>query len=128
DQGGPTTALSRASDGTGIRVTAEARGIKLSVDGKDVGPLPQELKDLSPGDHLVHLDGGERYESFEKHVEVEADQMQTIEPKLRVKKGLATIKLGDNADDAKVLLVSGSERRPLPSLPIAVDISVDKPY
>ncbi|MET0795606.1 MAG: PEGA domain-containing protein, partial [Polyangiaceae bacterium] len=43
-------------------------------------------------------------------------------------KGLATIKLGDNADDAKVLLVSGSERRPLPQLPITVDISVDKPY
>jgi serine/threonine-protein kinase len=120
--------LTRASDGTGIRVTAEGRGIKLSVDGKDVGPLPQELKDLSPGDHLVHLDGGDRYESFEKHVTVDADQMQTIEPKLRVKKGLATIKLGDNAEDAKVLLVSGSERRPLPSLPITVDISVDKPY
>ncbi|MEO8900226.1 MAG: carboxypeptidase regulatory-like domain-containing protein [Polyangiaceae bacterium] len=128
DEAVQNIALSRASDGTGIRVTAEGRGIKLSVDGKDVGPLPQELKDLAPGDHLVHLDGGERYETFEKHVTVEADQMQTIEPKLRVKKGLATIKLGDNADGAKVLLVSGSERRPLPALPITVDISVDKPY
>jgi hypothetical protein len=128
DEAVQNISLTRASDGTGIRVTAEGRGIKLSVDGKDIGPLPQELKDLSPGDHLVHLDGGDRYESFEKHVNVEADQMQTIEPKLRVKKGLATIKLGDNADGAKVLLVSGSERRPLPQLPITVDISVDKPY
>ncbi|MES1175038.1 MAG: PEGA domain-containing protein [Myxococcales bacterium] len=128
DEAVQNIALTRASDGTGIRVTAEGRGIKLSVDGKEVGPLPQELKDLSPGDHLVHLDGGERYESFEKHITVEADQMQTVEPKLRVKKGLATIKLGDNADGAKVLLVSGSERRPLPQLPITVDISVDKPY
>jgi len=128
DEAVQNVALTRASDGTGIRVTAEGRGIKLAVDGKDVGPLPQELKDLSPGDHLVRLEGGERYESFEKHVTVEADQMQTIEPKLRVKKGLATIKLGDNADGAKVLLVSGTERRPLPQLPITVDISVDKPY
>jgi serine/threonine-protein kinase len=128
DEAVQNISLTRASEGTGIRVTAEGRGIKLSVDGKDIGPLPQELKDLSPGDHLVHLDGGDRYESFEKHVTVEADQMQTIEPKLRVKKGLATIKLGDNADGAKVLLVSGSERRPLPQLPITVDISVDKPY
>jgi hypothetical protein len=128
DEAVQNISLTRASDGTGIRVTAEGRGIKLSVDGKEVGPLPQELKELSPGDHLVHLDGGERYESFEKHVTVETDQMQTIEPKLRVKKGLATIKLGDNADGAKVLLVSGSERRPLPTLPITVDISVDKPY
>lgn len=128
DEAVQNISLTRASEGTGFRVAAEGRGIKLSVDGKDVGPLPQELKDLAPGDHLVHLDGGDRYESFEKHVTVEADQMQTIEPKLRVKKGLATIKLGDNADGAKVLLVSGSERRPLPQLPITVDISVDKPY
>ncbi len=128
DEAVQNIALTRASDGTGIRVAAEGRGIKLSVDGKEVGPLPQELKDLAPGDHLVHLDGGERYESFEKHITVDADQMQTVEPKLRVKKGLATIKLGDNADGAKVLLVSGTERRPLPQLPITVDISVDKPY
>jgi len=128
DEAVQNIALTRASEGTGMRVTAEGRGIKLSVDGKELGPLPQELKDLSPGDHLVHLDGGERYDSFEKRVTVEADQMQTIEPKLRVKKGLATIKLGDNAEGAKVLLVSGSERRPITQLPITVDISVEKPY
>ena len=128
DEAVQNIALTRASEGTGIRVTAEGRGIKLSVDGKEVGPLPQELKELSPGDHLVHLDGGERYESFEKHIMVDADQMQTLEPKLRVKKGLATIKLGDNAEGAKVLLVSGAERRPIQSLPITVDISVEKPY
>ena len=128
DEAVQNIALTRASEGTGIRVTAEGRGIKLSVDGKEVGPLPQELKELSPGDHLVHLDGGERYDSFEKHIMVDADQMQTIDPKLRVKKGLATIKLGDNAEGAKVLLVSGSERRPIQQLPITVDISVEKPY
>jgi serine/threonine-protein kinase len=128
DEAVQNIALTRASEGTGIRVTAEGRGVKLSVDGKEIGPLPQELKELSPGDHVVHLDGGERYESFEKHVNVEADQMQTVDPKLRVKKGLATIKLGDNAEGAKVLLVSGAERRPIKDLPITVDISVDKPY
>lgn len=128
DEAVQNIALTRASEGTGIRVTAEGRGIKLSVDGKEVGPLPQELKELSPGDHLVHLDGGERYEPFEKHIMVEADQMQNLEPKLRVKKGLATIKLGDNAEGAKVLLVSGAERRPIQQLPITVDISVEKPY
>src|SRR6478609_788338 len=128
DEAVQNIAHTRASEGTGIRVAVEGRGIKLSVDGKELGPLPQELKDLSPGDHLVHLDGGERYESFEKHIMVEADQMQNLEPKLRVKKGLATIKLGDNAEGAKVLLVSGQERRPIAQLPITVDISVEKPY
>ena len=120
--------LARGSEGSGLKVIAEGAGLKLSVDGKDYGPLPQELKDLSPGDHTVKIDGGERYESVEKHVTVEADKLTTLEPKLKVKKGLATIKAGTNADGAKVLLVSGSERRPVPSLPLRVDITSDKPY
>ncbi len=120
--------LARGSDGSGLKVVAEGAGLKLSVDGKDYGPLPQEIKDLSPGEHTIKIDGGERYESMEKRVTVEADKLLTLEPKLKVKKGLATIKAGSNADGAKVLLVSGTERRPVPSLPLRVDITSEKPY
>lgn len=120
--------LARGSEGSGLKVTAEGAGLRLSVDGKDYGPLPQEIKDLSPGEHTVKIDGGERYESMEKKVTIEADKLLSMEPKLKVKKGLATIKAGSNADGAKVLLVSGSERRPVPSLPLRVDITSDKPY
>jgi serine/threonine-protein kinase len=120
--------LARGSEGSGLKVIAEGAGLKLSVDGKDYGPLPQEIKDLSPGEHTVKIDGGERYESLEKKISVEVDKLTTLEPKLKVKKGLATIKAGSNADGAKVLLVSGSERRPVPSLPLRVDITSDKPY
>jgi len=120
--------LARGSEGSGLKVVAEGAGLKLSVDGKDYGPLPQELKDLSPGEHSIRIDGGERYESMERKVTVEPDKLTTLEPKLKVKKGLATIKAGSNADGAKVLLVSGSERRPVPSLPLRVDITSEKPY
>jgi serine/threonine-protein kinase len=120
--------LAKGDGGSGLKVIAEGAGLKLSIDGKDYGPLPQEIKDLSPGEHSVKIDGGERYESMEKKVTVEADKLTTLEPKLKVKKGLATIKAGSNADGAKVLLVSGNERRPVPSLPLRVDITSDKPY
>ncbi|RYZ02896.1 MAG: PEGA domain-containing protein [Myxococcales bacterium] len=120
--------LARGSEGSGLKVVAEGAGLRLSVDGKDYGPLPQEIKDLSPGEHTVKIDGGERYETMEKKVVIEADKLFSMEPKLKVKKGLATIKAGSNADGAKVLLVSGSERRPVPSLPLRVDITSDKPY
>jgi hypothetical protein len=120
--------LTRGSEGSGLKVFAEGAGLKLSVDGKDYGPLPQEIKDLAPGEHSIKIDGGERYESEERRVVVETDKVNTIEPKLKVKKGLATIKAGSNADGAKVLLVSGSERRPVPALPLRVDITSDKPY
>ncbi len=120
--------LVRASEGTGIRVTAETSGaVKLFVDGKEIGPLPQELKDMTPGEHVIKV-AGDRYEPWEKRVNVEADQLQTLEPKLKVVKGLATIKLGSDAAGARVLLVSGGERRPIPKLPIKVDITTDKPW
>jgi serine/threonine-protein kinase len=120
--------LAKGDGGSGLKVVAEGAGLKLTVDGKDYGPLPQEIKDLSPGEHTVKIDGGERYDSMEKKVTVEADKLTTLEPKLKVKKGLATIKAGANSEGAKVLLVSGSERRPVPSLPLRVDITSDKPY
>jgi hypothetical protein len=128
DEAVHNVSLQRASDGTGLKVVAEGRGLKLTVDGKEIGPLPQELRELSVGDHKIRVDGSDRYEPFEKDVTVEADKMLNLEPKLKVKKGLATIKLGSNAEGAKVLLVTGNERRPLPTLPITVDIPTEKPY
>jgi serine/threonine-protein kinase len=128
DESALNVALTRGSGGSGLSVRSDSRGLKLIVDGKDIGPLPQELPDLAPGDHQVKIDGGDRYETFEKTVTISADQMLTLEPKLKVKKGLATIKPGLNADGARVVLVSGSERRPVPSLPLAVDIPQDKTY
>ena len=83
---------------------------------------------MTPGEHAVRIEGGERYEPWEKTIAVEADKMLTLEPKMKVIKGLATIKAGQNAQGARVLLVSGRERRPIPSLPIKIDIATSKPY
>jgi serine/threonine-protein kinase len=109
--------------GTGIKVIGEGTGLKLYVDGREVGPLPQEIKDMEPGEHVVRVAGSDRFEPFEKRITVEPEQMQTIGPlKLRVVKGLATIQPGANADGARVILISGSDRRTLPKLPITLDI------
>jgi serine/threonine-protein kinase len=120
--------LARASEGTGIKVLAEGSGLKLAVDGKDIGPLPQDLKDMAAGEHTIKIFGSDRYEAYEKKVTVEPEKLLEIDPKLKVIKGLATIKEGKDAEGARVLLVSGSERRPLPRLPIKIDIPTDKPY
>lgn len=120
--------LSRASEGTGVKVSADTIGsVKLYVDGKEIGPLPQELRDMTPGEHVIKI-AGDRYEAWEKRIAVEEGQVQSIEPKLKVVKGLATIKAGTGADNARVLLVSGNERRPIPKLPIKIDITTDKPW
>ena len=84
---------------------------------------------MTPGDHVIRVGGNDRYAPHEEHVLVEADKLRTIGPlRLKVVKGLAMIEPGANAEGAKVLLVSGSERRPIPKLPIKLDIRTDKPY
>lgn len=120
--------LARPSEGTGIKVTTEGRGLKLLIDGKEIGPLPQEIRDMTPGEHTVRIEGGERYEPFEKTLTVEADKLLNLEPKLKVKKGLATIKLGENAAGADVTLVSGDERRPIPRFPLAIELETSGAY
>jgi hypothetical protein len=120
--------LATPSSGTGIKVSAEGRGLKLIIDGKEIGPLPQEDRTMRPGLHKIRIEGGERYEAFEKEVTIEPEQMLTLEPKLKVKKGLATIKLGSNAEGARVTLVEGDQRRPIPRFPIAVELEAEKSY
>jgi hypothetical protein len=115
--------------GTGIKVIAEGSGLKLYVDGKEIGPLPQELKDMEPGDHVIKVAGNDRFEPFETSVNVVPEQMQTIGPlKLKVVRGLASIVPGEGAEGARVLLVSGSDRRTLPKLPINLDIPTNRPH
>jgi serine/threonine-protein kinase len=121
--------LSAAGEGTGIKVNAEGAGLKLFVDGKEIGPLPQELKDLTPGDHQLKLESNGRFETYEEKVTVVADQMKIVGPlKLKVLRGTANIEAGTNADGAKVLLVTGSEKRQIPKLPYKVDIDTAKGY
>jgi hypothetical protein len=113
--------------GTGIRVGGTQPGVKLYVDDRESGPLPQELKDLTPGDHVIKVAGSERYQPLEKHVSVERQKVQDLGTvTLKVLKGKATISLG--TPGARVFLVSGSDRRELPMLPISVDIDTTKTW
>src|SRR4029079_17018212 len=81
------------------------------------------------GEHVIRVAGSDRFEPFEKRIAVEPEKMETIGPlKLRVVKGLATIVPGANADGARVILISGSDRRTLPKLPITLDIPTSQPH
>jgi serine/threonine-protein kinase len=113
--------------GTGIKVSGSQPGVKLYVDGKEIGPLPQELRDLTPGDHKIRLAGTDRYAPFEKNVIVAEDEVHDLgDQTLKVVKGKATITLGTTG--AKVSIVSGTDRREFPTLPIAVDLDTTKPW
>lgn len=121
--------LSPASGGTGLKVTSEGSGQKLWVDGKEVGLLPQEIKDVTPGEHSIKVGGNDRYETYEEKVTVTSDDQKAVGPlKLKVLRGLANIEAGSNAEGAKIILVSGSEKRAITKLPTHIDIMTEKEW
>jgi serine/threonine protein kinase len=113
--------------GTGIKVAGNQLGVKLYVDGKEIGPLPQELHNLTPGDHKIRLAGTDRYAPIEKSIILGQDEVQDLgDQTLKVVKGKATIEL--DTPGAKVSIVSGTDRREFPTLPIAVDLDTSKSW
>jgi serine/threonine-protein kinase len=115
--------------GTGIKVFGEGSGLTLLVDGKEFGPLPQELREMEPGEHVIQVAGGSRYEVFTQRIIVDPDRMTPIGPvRLKVTKGLATIRAGNNAQEAEVTLKVGDSRRVLPALPVRLEVETDRPH
>ncbi len=115
--------------GTGIKVFGEGSGLNLLVDGKEFGPLPQELREMEPGEHVIQVAGGARYEVFTQRIIVDPDRMTPIGPiRLKVTKGLATIRAGHGAEEAEVTLKVGDSRRVLPALPVRLEVETDRPH
>ncbi len=108
--------------GTGFKVTGTQPGVKLSIDGKEIGALPQELHDLQPGDYNLKFTGSDRYAPLDKKVTVSKGDLSDLGTiTLKVVKGKATVTLG--TDGAKVSMVSSKgDRRDLPRLPISLEI------
>ncbi|MDP9001874.1 MAG: hypothetical protein M3O46_17375, partial [Myxococcota bacterium] len=102
-------------------------GVKLYVDDKEIGPLPQDYRDVTPGDHVVKIVGSERYQPLERRVTIEKDHLEDLGSVThKVLKGKATISL--STPGARVFLVAGADRRELPMLPISVDIDTGKTW
>ena len=105
---------------TGLRASGSPT-VKLALDGKEIGPLPQEVKDVSPGEHKVRLYATERYKPEERTVTLMEDEMKDLGAvKLDVVKGQATFTL--DTLGATVTLVSGGDRRAIRQFPTTVEL------
>lgn len=113
---------------TGIKVTANGSDLRLWVDDKEIGTLPQEVTNLEPGTHRIKVTS-EAYQTHEQTVEVVDSEIVNVGPlKLKVVKGLARIVPGENSADARVVLETGDERKSIPKLPINLQIDTSKPH
>lgn len=118
--------------GTGIKVVSKASGLTLTVNGKKIGTLPQELSDLGAGSHKIELSGSQFIKDFTETVTLKDGEMLEFEPKLELKKGQVNIQLDDTSRDAKVYLLVDDKRRSLASTikkaqsdTVKIDLPVD---
>lgn len=96
---------------TGIKVDTPAPGLTLSLDGKKIGTAPQEIGELSPGQHTVELTGSQFFKPFRQQVTLAKGETLNFEPKLELEKGKVAIKLEGSAKKAEVTLVVNGKRR-----------------
>jgi serine/threonine-protein kinase len=117
----------KASSGTGFKVSApQTSGVKLQVDGKDVGALPQDVRDLEPGDHKLRFTG-DRYQPLEKTISIAKDEVIDLgNMNLKVLKGKATLQLA--TPGAKVVLVNGATRKEVPQFPMAIEFDPNEKW
>jgi hypothetical protein len=113
---------------TGVKVTGIGSDLRLWIDDKEIGSLPQEVTDLTPGTHHIKVIS-DAYQTHEQTVEVAESSITSIGPlKLKVIKGLARILPGENSSDARIVLETGGERKAIPRLPINLQIDTSKSH
>jgi hypothetical protein len=118
---------SSTAGGTGIHVTSATQGLKLFIDNEYAGPLPQDLRTISPGEHRVRVSGSDRYQAFEKTMNFErAAIVDLSNVALKVLRGKATVET--SMVGARVFIVSGSDRRELPHFPLSVELDTARSW
>jgi PEGA domain-containing protein len=116
------------SASTGFRIRGSS-AVRLFVDNREYGTLPQEVRDLAPGDHQLKLVSSNLYKAEDRTITVVENQISDLgNVALKVLRGRATITLGQNAQGAKVTLVSDGDRRTVARFPIVVEVETSKQW
>jgi eukaryotic-like serine/threonine-protein kinase len=111
---------------SGFKVNG-ASFVKMSLDGKEIGPLPQIVKNAEPGEHKVKFFASDLYEPKEMSVTVAKGETKDLgDIKLKVIKG--KVKLSLATMGARVVLVSGKERRAVRQFPVTIDIDTKQTW
>jgi hypothetical protein len=114
-------------EATGIRASAKQSGVKLLVDGKLIGTLPQELKGMTPGEHTIVFDAGDRYAQQRSTVVLVPGEMKDLEPiALKVTRGSAMFDV--RTPGTQLALVSADERRELNDYSHPIDVDNTKTW
>jgi hypothetical protein len=113
---------------TGFFLDTVPPGASIWVDDRPYeDKTPTTITGLTPGKHLVRVAKGDAYEQLNLEVEVAAGQLTQIAQKTLM---LAKVEVTFNSEPegAKVVLISGNDRKELGVAPVAAVIDTSKTY
>jgi serine/threonine-protein kinase len=117
----------KADETAVLKASSKQDGVKLVVDGKDIGTLPQEIKGLTPGEHSIVFEGGDRYAPQKSTVVIGPNETKELDPvSLKVSKGAATFDV--KTPGAALALVASDERRALTDYSRPIDVDTSKSW
>ncbi len=101
NEAAPATPVGGAGE---LHVSSVHPGVRVLVDGVDHGMLPLDMRDVPAGAHRIRFEGGERYATLERQVEVGAGRSVDLGSiRLKLLKGRITV--DDAPAGARVVLV-----------------------
>ena len=119
------TSIAMKGETASLRATAKHDGIKLVLDGKEMGTLPKTIEGLAPGEHSLVFEGGDRYASQRSPITLSPNEIRTLDSvSLKVTKGAATFDV--KTPGTSLVLISNDERRALTDYSHPIDIDNSK--
>jgi hypothetical protein len=88
----------------GIRLAAEGVGLRVLIDGREVGSPPIALSDLEPGEHVMRLvSESDLYAPLEETFSLESGETRDFgRLRLPVRRGRLSVEAGEHAEGAVV--------------------------
>lgn len=109
-----------------LDVSGVGQGLRVFVDGRDLGPPPVAIRDIEPSTHVVRVMGpGNLYQPYEETVKVEPGEARSLGPvRLKLLRGRLSLSAGDGADGARVEV----DGRRVSRLPTTLELSADQAH
>ncbi len=107
----------------GLNVAAVGDGLRVFVDGSDLGAPPVSVASVEPGEHTIRVEGDSRYYApYESEVKLDSGEVRSLGPiRLHVRKGRLELRAADGADGASIAV----DGKRIPALPAVLELSPD---
>ncbi len=109
-----------------LSVAGAGEGLRVFVDGRDLGAPPVAIRDIEPDTHIVRVTGpGNQYEPYQETVRLEAGEARSLGPvRLKLLRGKLVLRPGEGSDGAKITI----DGRRVTRLPVTLELSADQSH